>query len=65
MQVGDKSSVDGGTTNKSSRRTKNNQQRYEINDQQKINKWEEMVNEYFTQSLQRFNELVKQRKRIF
>lgn len=57
--LGDKSSVDGGTTNKSSRRTRQNQQRYEISDQQKINKWEETVNLYYRESLQRFNDLCK------
>ena len=38
---------------------------YEINDSQKIQKWEQMLNKYFQSSLQGFNQLVKQRKRIF
>lgn len=62
--AGDRSSVDG-TTNKSSRRQKQNQQRYEINETQKINRWEDMLNSYYRDSLQRFNDLVMQRKRIF
>lgn len=52
-----------GTTSKSQRRMK--LQRYELNDNQKINFWEEMLNSYYRNSLQRFNDLVQQRKRIF
>ena len=63
--AGDKSSMDGATTIKSSRRTKQNQQRYEINETQKVNCWEDMLNSYYRDSLQRFNDLVKQRQRIF
>lgn len=63
--AGDKSSMDGATTIKSSRRTKQNQQRYEINETQKVNCWEDMLNSYYRDSLQYFNDLVKQRQRIF
>lgn len=52
-----------GTTNKSQRRQK--LQRYELSDNQKINKWEEMLNSYYRHSMQRFHDLVQQRKRIF
>lgn len=38
---------------------------YEIDDSQKIYQWEQMLNKYFQSSLQGFNQLVKQRKRIF
>lgn len=53
-------------TNKSSKKTKQAYQHiYEINDGQKIYQWEQMLNKYFQNSLQGFNQLVKQRKRIF
>lgn len=53
-----------GQTVKSSKRTKT-QTRYEITDQEKVNKWEEFLNLYYRQCLMRFSDLSKQRKRIF
>lgn len=61
--VGGGTSSLGGTTNKSAARRKN-QQRYEINDTQKVNSWEDMLNSYFRDSLQSFNYLSKQRRII-
>ena len=61
--VGDGKSSIGGTTNKSAARRKN-QPRFEINDVQKVNKWEEMLNDYFRQSMTSFMQLSQQRRRI-
>lgn len=61
--VGDGKSSMGGTTNKSAARRKN-QPRFEINDTQKINRWEEMLNSYFRENLINFTQLTKQRRTI-
>lgn len=53
----------GGTTNKSAARRKN-QPRFEINETQKINRWEEMLNSYFRENLVNFTQLTKQRRTI-
>jgi hypothetical protein len=56
--VGDGKSSMGGTTSKSAARRKN-QPRFEINDTQKINRWEEMLNSYFRDNLTNFTQLTK------
>jgi hypothetical protein len=61
--VGDGKSSMGGTTNKSAARRKN-QPRFEINETQKINRWEEMLNSYFRENLVNFTQLTKQRRTI-
>ena len=61
--IGDGKSSMGGTTNKSAARRKV-QPRFEINDTQKINRWEEMLNSYFRENIISFTHLSKQRRTI-
>lgn len=61
--VGGGTSSYGGTTNKSTARRKN-QLRFEINDVQKINHWEDMLNSYFRENMKSFTNLSKQRRNI-
>jgi hypothetical protein len=56
--VGGGTSSYGGTTNKSTARRKN-QLRFEINDVQKINHWEDMLNSYFRENMKSFTNLSK------